>query len=120
VVVCGTGVSRSGHRVRVGSRCRLRNLASSPGGLLVDESEGATPNNVIGHASDLEVLPDGDLMGRVLVLTAIHLGNVAFGTWNHVVLRYNGTTLDGFLNGVVSSATTTGTRTTPWSTSHSL
>jgi hypothetical protein len=34
--------------------------------------------------------------------TAISIGTITYGTWNHAVVRYDGTKLDGFLNGVVS------------------
>jgi hypothetical protein len=39
------------------------------------------------------------------------LGTVSFGTWNHVVVRHNGSKVDGFLNGVKSATSTAGTRT---------
>lgn len=55
--------------------------------------------------SQLELFPAGVLKARAAPMTAeeaLTLGTVEFGTWNHIVYRYNNATrtLDGLLNGV--------------------
>jgi hypothetical protein len=74
-----------------------------------------TSFNTLYDRAMLEVLPSGSVQAGLNGLTAITLGDAAFNSWNHVALRYDVVTqtLDGFLNGVKSSAHSTGTRTTP-------
>ncbi len=52
----------------------------------------------------------------------LSLGTVDFGTWNHVVLRYDKSTLklDGFLNGTQSTNYAIGDRSAPWESGHGL
>ncbi|MEO8147079.1 MAG: LamG-like jellyroll fold domain-containing protein [Bacteroidia bacterium] len=66
------------------------------------------------HDSQIEILANGHVMGRVWDLSAIDMGTVSFGTWHHVAIRYNATTntLDGFLDGV-QSGNSTGVRQVP-------
>ncbi len=92
----------------------------SAAGIIVDEL-GQTAVNTGGSVfrdSQLEVLSSGEVRARVWNLNSITLGFVTFGAWHHAVLRYNsGTvTMDGFLDGVKSTAALTGTvRTSPLS-----
>src|SRR3989344_2360362 len=83
-------------------------------GVIVAE-EGQQEVNTGWHTSMIEVLDNGDVKAKVWNLPVITLGNVQFGTWNHVVLRYNAQTgaVDGFLNEQPSLETTEGIRETP-------
>jgi len=80
-------------------------------GVIVNEL-GQAALNTGWHDSHLEILSTGEVKARVWSLTSVSLGFVSFGTWNHAVVRYNSSTskLDGLLNGVASSGSTTGTR----------
>ena len=73
---------------------------------------GTTIINNSWHDAQIEVEPNGDVKVGVWQLAPVTVGNIAFGEWNHVALRYNAATntLDGFLNGVPSSSTVTGSR----------
>ena len=64
-----------------------------------------------GHQDSwIDVLTTGEVKVRVWNLQ-LSLGTIGFGTWNHIVLRYNGSKVDGFLNGIKSTTSTAGTRT---------
>ncbi|MFM2213268.1 MAG: hypothetical protein RL427_531 [Bacteroidota bacterium] len=80
-------------------------------GVIVNELGQATLNSG-WHDSHIEILSTGEVKVRVWSLASVSLGFVTFGTWNHAVVRYNSSTskLDGLLNGVASSASTTGAR----------
>lgn len=77
-------------------------------GVLVDELD----NGVCGwHNSQIEVVTTATnatvadvkiSVWATMPRPILTLGQVSYGTWNHVVLRYNQTnsTLDGFLNGI--------------------
>jgi hypothetical protein len=80
-------------------------------GVLLDEL-GQTTINSNWHDTQLEILSNGAVVGRVWALNTLTIGTASFNTWNHVVLRHNASnnTTDGFLNGVASSSTVTGTR----------
>lgn len=68
------------------------------------------------HDSQFEVVDvagRGEVRVRVWYLSAVVLGQVAYNTWHHAVLRYDGNTLDGFLDGVKSSASVTAARSKP-------
>ncbi len=80
-------------------------------GVILSELGQSTPNSG-WHDSWIEILSTGEVKARVWNLTSVSLGTVSFGTWNHAVIRYNGTNVVGFLNGVISSAVA-GTRITP-------
>ena len=71
---------------------------------------------IVGTANALQ----GEVRIRVWNTGSVSLGKVAYGTWNHAVLRYNKTTLtlDGFLNGAKSAtALTSVDRQAPWESS---
>ena len=80
-------------------------------GVLLDEL-GQTTINSNWHDTQLEILSNGAVVGRVWALNTLTLGTASFNTWNHVVLRHNASnnTTDGFLNGVASTTTVSGTR----------
>jgi gliding motility-associated-like protein len=84
-------------------------------GVIVDEQGSATPNSSGWNDSQIEVLSTGSVMVRVWPLLSVCIGTVSFGTWNHAVVRYDGSTsrLDGFLNGQISPTVGIGT----WSNS---
>ena len=65
---------------------------------------------------ELEVDAAGTLYARVDGVPTDTIGSIAFGTWNHVALRYNKSLLklDGVLNGVAPSASQSGDRNAPW------
>ncbi|MFN8288054.1 MAG: LamG-like jellyroll fold domain-containing protein [Chitinophagales bacterium] len=88
-------------------------------GTVVAEQGSQTPSTG-WYDTQLEILSSGEVKARVWNITSISLGCATFGTWNHAVLRYNGTVLDGFLNGILSTNTTTAARTTPWSSGNGL
>jgi hypothetical protein len=81
-------------------------------GVIVTEL-GQSAINSGWHDSHMEILSTGEVRVRVWFLNSISLGFVSFGTWNHAVVRYNSSnsTLDGLLNGVVSTSTSVGART---------
>lgn len=83
-------------------------------GIILDELGQTTPNSG-WHDSWIEVLSTGQVKARVWQLASpfLSLGTVTFGTWNHVVIRYNGTNVVGFLNGVKSSAVAISRQTPP-------
>ena len=86
--------------------------ANGPG-VLVDEL-GSYPN-VNWHDSQIEVVTTATNNAYANVLVSVWplpspwltVGQVLYGTWNHVALTYNqtNTTLVGFLNGVPTSST---------------
>lgn len=84
-------------------------------GVIISEI-GQTSINTGWHDSHIEVLSTGQVYVRVWGLGSVNVGTVSFGTWNHVVLRYNKATLtlDGFLNGVEAATDATGDRSAPW------
>ncbi len=87
--------------------------ASSAGVILSELGQNAINSGY--HASNLEVLSNGNVIARVWNLNAVNLGTISFNTWNHVVIRYDNTnsTLDGFLNGVIATTNSIGTKQTP-------
>ena len=86
-------------------------------GVIVTERDNNGVNTSY-HQSEIEILSSGKVKVNVWnssgTATAISLGYASFNTWNHVVLRYNGTTLDGFLNGVKSPNSVALTRVCPF------
>ena len=84
----------------------------SPGGCLVDELGQGTINTGY-HYCQIEVQTNGDVKGKFWNLNAITIGTVNWGEWNHVALVYDGSTMYGYLNGVVSGESTTAGRTPP-------
>jgi len=69
--------------------------------------------------SQIEILPNGQVMARVWNLPAVLLGTASFHNWHHAVLRYDQTgagKLDGFLDGVKSVTFSTGQRWSPQET----
>ncbi|MCL5097942.1 MAG: PA14 domain-containing protein, partial [Candidatus Omnitrophica bacterium] len=89
-------------------------------GIIVDER--ALANLSTWYDSQIEILSNGEVRVRVWQSPLLIFGSVAFGTWNHVVLRYDRTAkvLDGFLNGVESANKITNLdRDAPWESSSS-
>jgi sugar lactone lactonase YvrE len=86
---------------------------TAPGVILTELRQSGI--NTGNHSSQLEILSNGNVMARVWPLNTILLGNIAFGTWHHVAIRYNSATsrLDGLIDGVPSSAFSIGTRSGP-------
>jgi allophanate hydrolase subunit 2 len=84
-------------------------------GVILDELGQPTPNTN-WHDSQIEILADGTVDVRVWGLPAITVGKASFNAWHHVVLRYDegAQKLDGFLDGVPSTASATGGRSTPY------
>ena len=80
-------------------------------GVILNEL-GQSAINTGWHDSHLEILSTGEVRARVWALSSVSLGFVTFGSWNHVVVRYNASTstLDGLLNGVASSTTVVAAR----------
>jgi YD repeat-containing protein len=96
--------------------------ATGPGVIIDERGDGVTAGWM---DSQLEVVttPTNSTVGfvraRVWPLTSpgITLGTVSYGAWNHAVLRYSQSarTLDGFLNGVLSTNRQTNLdRQAPW------
>lgn len=83
-------------------------------GVLIDE-RGQAPPGGGWQVTWLEVLNNGNVLGRVNNLSPINIGTCTFGEWHHVALRYDkaALTLSGFLNGVRSPATVSGDRAAP-------
>ncbi|WP_317897306.1 LamG-like jellyroll fold domain-containing protein [Aurantibacillus circumpalustris] len=76
-------------------------------GVVIDE-RGSTSLATFWNASQIEILTNSVVAIRVwssAPVASVTLGPINFGTWNHIVLRYNHMLgkLDGFLNGVSSS-----------------
>src|SRR5262249_31665131 len=88
--------------------------AAGPG-VIMDEL-GQPALNTGWHDSQIEILADGTLKLRVWNLPAVSLGTASFNTWHSVVLRYDAATqtLDGFLDGVPSTTTSSGSRQAPY------
>ncbi len=82
-------------------------------GVIVSELGQKDPNT-LWHISDLEVIDSGEVRGRFHGLHWLPLGTIEFGEWHHLALRYDAMsgTLEGFLDGVKSSETRTGNRST--------
>jgi chitodextrinase len=95
-------------------------LATSEG-VIIDE-RGENSLSSYWHDSQIEILSSGEVRVRVWQLPAVSLGTVAFGTWNHAVVRYNKatSTLDGLLNGNLSATNVVGDRYSPWENGHGL
>ncbi|MCD6012785.1 MAG: hypothetical protein K0Q79_2647 [Flavipsychrobacter sp.] len=89
--------------------------ANAAGDVVVEKGPGGVGSG--WHDTWIEVLGTGEVKVRVWSLTSVSLGFITFGTWHHAAIRYNATTskLDGLLDGVASSSSTTGT----WSRSGS-
>jgi hypothetical protein len=83
-------------------------------GVIVDEL-GQSSINTGWHDSQLEILSDGSVYARVWSMPGVLLGHANFGQWNHVALRYDNAAqkLDGFLNGVQSSGSSSGSKQWP-------
>ena len=94
--------------------------AAGPG-VIMDEL-GQTALNTGWHDSQIEILANGTVEVRVWDLSAVTLGTASFNAWHNVVLRYSaGTqTLDGFLDGVQSTSSTSGGRSTPYGSGYGL
>ncbi|MGA2706193.1 MAG: choice-of-anchor Q domain-containing protein [Isosphaeraceae bacterium] len=94
--------------------------AAGPG-VIMDEL-GQTTINSGWHDSQIEILASGAVEARVWNLPAVTLGAASFNAWHNVVLRYDaGTqTLDGFLDGVQSTSSTSGGRSTPYGSGYGL
>ncbi|MGO9923686.1 MAG: choice-of-anchor Q domain-containing protein, partial [Isosphaeraceae bacterium] len=94
--------------------------ATGPG-VIMDEL-GQTALNTGWHDSQIEILANGTVKVRVWNLSAVTLGTASFNAWHNVVLRYSaGTqTLDGFLDGVQSTSSTSGGRSTPYGSGYGL
>ena len=85
-------------------------------GIVVDEV-GQTTINTAWHDSQIEVLSNGSVVGRVWSLSPVNLGIISFDNkWHHAVIRYNKTStiFDGFLDGTEASSDVLGDRTAPW------
>ena len=92
--------------------------ANGPG-VILDELGTPVINNPSWHDSQIEITSTGQVEARVWNLSSVNLGQASFGTWNFVALRYNsasGGIEDGVLNGIASSTTVTGARSTPYPT----
>ena len=94
--------------------------AAGPG-VIMDEL-GQTTLNTGWHDSQIEILANGTVEVRVWDLPAVTLGTASFNAWHNVVLRYNAATqtLDGFLDGVQSTSSTSGGRSTPYASGYGL
>ena len=94
--------------------------ATGPG-VIMDEL-GQTALNTGWHDSQIEILANGTVEVRVWDLSAVTLGTASFNAWHNVVLRYNAATqtLDGFLDGVQSTSSTSGGRSTPYGSGYGL
>jgi hypothetical protein len=91
-------------------------------GIIVTETEDST-GCYGGWCADLiRILDSGMTTDYVEPLQHLNLGMVTFGTWHNVVLRYNENTamLDGFIDGVLSTSSTTGNRNSPVSLGRNL
>ena len=75
-------------------------------GVIVDETTSGW------HDSWIEVLAGGTLKVSVWNCSAVTVGTVSFGAWNHVVLTYAAGSLGGALNGVTATPNVC-TRSTP-------
>ncbi|MFN0040815.1 MAG: LamG-like jellyroll fold domain-containing protein, partial [Burkholderiales bacterium] len=84
-------------------------------GVIVSEL-GQQAINSGWHDSQIEIEANGLVRMRVWNTAAIDVGTVAFGTWNHVALVYNKTTLtlEGYLNGVRTASLAGVDRQAPW------
>ena len=90
-------------------------------GIVVDEV-GQTTINSAWHDSQIEVLSNGSVVGRVWSLSPVNLGIISFDNqWHNAVIRYNKTStiFDGFLDGTESSSDVLGDRSAPWESSAS-
>lgn len=87
---------------------------ANSGGVLVTEL-GQNAVNVGFHCSAIEILSNGTVLVRPWNMPSVTLGTITFGSWNHVVMRYNATTqfLDGALNGIISGTGSVGNRLSP-------
>ncbi len=94
--------------------------ASGPG-VILDEL-GQTSINTGWHDSQIEILANGTVKVRVWDLSAVTLGTASFNVWHNVVLRYNEATqtLDGFLDGVQSTSSVSGNRSTSYGSGYGL
>jgi hypothetical protein len=94
---------------------------ASAAGVIVDEL-GQPALNSNWHDSQLEVLTDGSVYARVWNMPGVLLGSTTFGQWNHVALRYDNAAkkVDGFLNGVLSAGSVSGTKQWPGSLYYAL
>lgn len=83
-------------------------------GVLIDE-RGQLPPAEGWHTSLLEVLASGYVRARVHNLDYLTLGPITFGSWHHVALRYDKTTLafDCLLDGILSTRKISGDRSAP-------
>ena len=78
--------------------------ASPGGGIVVDEHSPG--GSAAWHDSQIEVEPDGRVLGRVWSGSSILLGTVSFGSWHYAALRYDSSTqtLDGMLDGALAGS----------------
>ena len=77
--------------------------ASSTSGVVVDWL-GQAGINTGYHDSGIELV-GGTVYVRFWNLSCTSIGTVTTGTWNHVVVRYSGGSLTGYLNGVQGNTT---------------
>src|SRR5207253_182102 len=81
--------------------------ANGPG-VLVDEPSSTSLGGF--HDSQIEIVGTHVMatMPSLFQFSPIDLGSVAFGTWHHVALRFDSSTLhlDGFLDGIKTASNT--------------
>ena len=90
-------------------------------GVILDEL-GQTTLNAGWNDSQIEILANGTVEVRVWDLPAVTLGTASFNAWHNVVLRYNASTqsLNGFLDGVQSATSSSGSRSAPYLSGYGL
>jgi hypothetical protein len=86
--------------------------------VIIDERGQAPPGSAY-QLSLVEVIGTGEVRARVNGPPAVSLGRIQFGSWHHVALRYDKSSLSlvGFLDGT-NSLVATGDRLAPWEASH--
>ncbi len=82
-----------------------------PGGCVISEL-GQNTINVGYHYCQIEVESNGEVRGKIWNIGWISIGTINWNIWNHIVISFNGSVVNGYINGE-SSSMSQGTRSPP-------
>jgi hypothetical protein len=89
-------------------------LKPKKAGVVIAETDRVSPSFL--DSSIVEILSSGSVIAGFPGVTAVVIGRVDLNVWNHIVVRYDRATqkMDGFVNGVKSTTSSSGDRVAGW------